>query len=151
MSKYRKLPVEVEAIQYIGDNYLEICDFAKKILPSLPSKNADILIETLEGTMNAKVGHYIIKGVNGEIYPCKPDIFEKTYEKVEDLCKLEEAIERLKLCSNNECNICGRYEKEECMLERNRCEKTVLQALDNSIPIQEVEELVKEYKEKQYK
>ena len=41
----------------------------------------------------------------------------------------KEAIERLKLCANNECNICGRYEKEECMLERNRCEKTLLNEL----------------------
>lgn len=39
-------------------------------------------IETLEGTMKASVGDYIIKGVNGEFYPCKPDIFEKTYEEV---------------------------------------------------------------------
>ncbi|WP_407690379.1 hypothetical protein [Salimicrobium halophilum] len=40
-------------------------------------------IETLEGTMRADVGDYVIKGVNGEFYPCKPDIFEKTYEAVE--------------------------------------------------------------------
>ena len=41
-------------------------------------------IETLEGTMHADYGDYIIKGVNGELYPCKPDIFEKTYEAMED-------------------------------------------------------------------
>lgn len=39
---------------------------------------------------------------------------------------IKEAIERLKLCSTNQCNICGRYEKEECMLERNRCEQHIL-------------------------
>ena len=44
--------------------------------------NPYIKIETLEGTMKASVGDYIIKGVNGEFYPCKPDIFEKTYEEV---------------------------------------------------------------------
>lgn len=44
--------------------------------------NPYVPIETLEGTMRASVGDYIIKGVNGEFYPCKPDIFEKTYEKV---------------------------------------------------------------------
>lgn len=44
--------------------------------------NPYIPVETLEGTMRASVGDYIIKGVNGEFYPCKPDIFEKTYEKV---------------------------------------------------------------------
>lgn len=44
--------------------------------------NPYMYIETLEGTMKASVGDYIIKGVNGEFYPCKPDIFEKTYEEV---------------------------------------------------------------------
>lgn len=51
----------------------------------IPKKDADnpyMYIETLEGTMKASVGDYIIKGVNGEFYPCKPDIFEKTYEEV---------------------------------------------------------------------
>lgn len=45
-------------------------------------ENPVLKIETLEGGMNASVGDYIIKGVNGEYYPCKPDIFEKTYEEV---------------------------------------------------------------------
>lgn len=45
------------------------------------------------------------------------------------------AIERLKLCSTNQCNICGRYEKEECMLERNRCERTVLNELEKKSKI----------------
>lgn len=44
----------------------------------------DLYIETLEGVMHAEPGDYIIKGVNGEFYPCKPDIFEKTYERVEE-------------------------------------------------------------------
>lgn len=46
--------------------------------------NPYLKIETLEGIMKASVGDYIIKGVNGEFYPCKPDIFEKTYERVTD-------------------------------------------------------------------
>lgn len=46
--------------------------------------NPYLKIETLEGIMKASVGDYIIKGVNGEFYPCKPDIFEKTYERVID-------------------------------------------------------------------
>ena len=46
--------------------------------------NAFAEIHTLEGTMQASYGDYIIKGVKGEFYPCKPDIFEQTYEKVED-------------------------------------------------------------------
>lgn len=60
MAKYRKKPVIIEAYQ--------------------TDKEMDI--ETLEGTMHASVGDYIITGVNGEQYPCKPDIFEKTYEPV---------------------------------------------------------------------
>lgn len=62
MSNYRKKPVVIEAYQ--------------------TDKEMDI--ETLEGTMHASVGDYIITGVNGEKYPCKPDIFVKTYERVED-------------------------------------------------------------------
>ena len=62
MAKYRKKPVVIDAYQ--TDKELEI--------------------ETLEGTMHASVGDWIITGVNGEKYPCKPDIFEKTYEKVEE-------------------------------------------------------------------
>ena len=55
---------------------------------------------------------------------------------------IEEAKERLKLCSTNQCNICGRYEKEECMLERNRCEKTVLSELEKKeAVINEIEDL----------
>ena len=45
-------------------------------------EGGDLYVKTLEGTHHARVGDYIIQGVNGEIYPCKPDIFEKTYEKV---------------------------------------------------------------------
>lgn len=48
------------------------------------SKNPKLKIQTLEGVMEASVGDYIIKGVNGEFYPCKPDIFEKTYEAADD-------------------------------------------------------------------
>lgn len=84
IKKYVKKPVVIEAIQYTGDNYLEICDFCDKILPSLPKPNADIIIETLEGNHNAIAGDYIIKGVKGEFYPCKPDIFEMTYEGVNE-------------------------------------------------------------------
>lgn len=62
MAKYRKKPVIIEAYK----------------------TDKEVFIETLEGTMKADVGDYIITGVKGEQYPCKPDIFEETYEKVED-------------------------------------------------------------------
>ena len=88
--KYRKKPVVVEAIQYNGDNYDEIKKF---VGASLSLDWFDVVggidlyimqISTLEGKMQVNNGDYIIKGVEGEFYPCKPDIFEKTYEMVGD-------------------------------------------------------------------
>ena len=79
--KYRKKPVVIEAIQWTGSNPLDIIDFCKDSCEY--SIYDEILIHTLEGDMIAQYGDYIIKGINGEFYPCKPDIFEKTYEKVE--------------------------------------------------------------------
>lgn len=87
--KYRKKPVVIEAIQFNGlDDYLKICKLADESKSTLSSeelfefRNPVMLINTLEGTMVANKGDYIIKGVNDEYYPCKPDIFEKTYIKV---------------------------------------------------------------------
>lgn len=85
MPKYHKKPVVIEAIQYNPnekDNYEKIKDLTG-LEPDIDRGHEFIEIETLEGTMIAKPGDYIIKGVTGEFYPCKPDIFEKTYEKVE--------------------------------------------------------------------
>ena len=81
MAKYRKKPVVIEAIQWDGVNIQEIMDFVNT---ALKVHEGYLLIPTLEGIMQASEGDYIIKGVKGEFYPCKPDIFEKTYERVED-------------------------------------------------------------------
>ena len=85
--KYRKEPVVIEAIQFLDDakRISELQEFAGKDLRvDYSSKNNPVLkIDTLGGTMTASVGDYVIKGVNGELYPCKPDIFEKTYEPAE--------------------------------------------------------------------
>lgn len=99
--KARKKPVEIECVQWTGHNSIEVYNF-------LESKNAqtqyevnqagnnfyikfevgkvigDLIIKTLEGEHVASIGDYIIKGVQGEFYPCKPDIFEQTYEIVEE-------------------------------------------------------------------
>ena len=95
--KYRKKPIVVEAVQYTGDNLEEVKAFALDKIYSFVyyetkfdadgcgAKSVPMeiwAIHTLEGDMAVCVGDYIIKGVNGEYYPCKPDIFEKTYEKV---------------------------------------------------------------------
>ena len=87
--KYRKKPVIIEAIQFEdnSDRIIEIHEFmgGDTIRVNYEDKNNPYLkIETLEGIMKASVGDYIIKGVNVEFYPCKPDIFEKTYERVID-------------------------------------------------------------------
>ena len=88
MAKYRKKPVVIEAVQWTGDNFEEIqkmlinADENRVIMPHPNEDEDSLLIVTLEGEMRADKGDYIIKGVKGEFYPCKPDIFEATYERV---------------------------------------------------------------------
>lgn len=92
--KYRKKPVVVEAVQWTGINLEEIKSFVGENLEysimdgswkvGMGKPAVSMKINTLEGVMEASVGDYIIKGVNREFYPCKPDIFEKTYERAED-------------------------------------------------------------------
>ena len=82
MKIYRKKPVEVQAVQWDGKNEDEVLKFCSKA--RIMIKGDSIFIDTLEGTMEAKKGDYIIKGVKGEFYPCKPDIFEATYEEVDE-------------------------------------------------------------------
>lgn len=82
--KYRKKPVVIDAFQWTGDNlndFDEWLDSFGRIDTKIIFNYTDTLvITTLEGNMTASPGDYIIRGVNGEFYPCKPDIFEKTYE-----------------------------------------------------------------------
>lgn len=79
MKKYRKKPVVIEALQFDGKNYEECLNLSEDIF--MFDGDNYLNITTLEGTMKCSVGDYIIKGVNGEFYPCKPDIFKKTYEE----------------------------------------------------------------------
>ena len=79
VKKYRKKPVIIEAIQWDGKNLSKIDKFMGGIVEI---KVITLVIHTLERDMEASIGDYIIKGVNGEFYPCKPDIFAKTYEEV---------------------------------------------------------------------
>jgi hypothetical protein len=91
MTQYRKRPVVIEAIQWTGDNILDVMTFMSPQEPvyvnnlsHMKFTNADDLvgIQTLEGLMVASKGDWIIKGVVGEVYPCKPEIFEATYDAV---------------------------------------------------------------------
>lgn len=80
--KYRKKPVVIEAIKYDGlSNIYQINEWTNGLCSMDIDKK--LIIQTLEGDMTADVGDWIIKGIKGEFYPCKPDIFEMTYEKVE--------------------------------------------------------------------
>ncbi len=81
MAKYRKKPVMIEAVQFTGSNYREVDDMVGR--PTNWEGAPDtFLVQTLEGEMTARVGDWLIKGVRGELYPCKPDIFEETYEPI---------------------------------------------------------------------
>ena len=82
MPKFRKKPVVIEAKQWLGGNehFDEIKQFAGEDFHCWHMHTDSISIKTLEGFMNASKGDYIIKGIKGEFYPCKPDIFEQTYE-----------------------------------------------------------------------
>lgn len=99
MAKYKKKPVIIDAIQYkiikeipckFGvhkeSNSMDIATFMEEKIQHVhfDQRGEYINIETLEGTMRADVGDYIIKGINGEFYPCKPDIFEKSYDLVDN-------------------------------------------------------------------
>lgn len=94
MPKFRKKPVVIEAVRNTGSNLKEVETFlAGEVLPDMypPRKyfsinwgNGRVAIETLEGVMLATPGDWIIKGVKGEFYPCKDQIFKMTYEPADE-------------------------------------------------------------------
>ncbi len=87
--KYRKKPIVIEAIKWDGKNHVSFLPLFIDKKPSwcnrvIGREDERLEIVTLEGNITARLGDWLIKGVNGEFYPCKPDIFEKTYERVEE-------------------------------------------------------------------
>lgn len=100
MSKFRKKPVVIDAMQWTGANVQELTNFLAgfKVHVAPPNGEAEcrtciarfdytvspatVIIPTLEGDHTASAGDWIIRGIKGEFYPCKPDIFEMTYEPV---------------------------------------------------------------------
>ena len=85
--KFRKKPVVIEAIEFTDEveRVIELQEFmgSEIVIDYREPENPKLKISTLEGVMEASVGDWIIQGVNGEFYPCKPDIFDKTYEVVD--------------------------------------------------------------------
>lgn len=85
--KYLKKPLIIEAVRWVGDNFNEVRDFcpeASFLNDFKAPDNGYFIISTKEGKMSCSVGDYIIKGIVGEFYPCKSDIFEKTYQCIEN-------------------------------------------------------------------
>lgn len=100
MAKYRKKPVEIEAVKFVatdlGDDPVEaFTEFPLWLVKAIANEKVTFMagrdgsdwwhgaISTLEGTMTISPDDYLIQGVSGEVYPCKPDIFAKTYEPVD--------------------------------------------------------------------
>lgn len=84
INKARKKPIEIEFIEYTDDiNIVDLYDWSNdqiEIVFEIDTLQKRLYVNTLEGDMLVNTGDYIIKGVNNELYPCKPDIFHKTYE-----------------------------------------------------------------------
>lgn len=78
--KYVTKRIVKDAVQWTGDNFKEVFEFTGDAPAIWNKEDRTLKIKTLEGTMEANVGDFIVKGVRGEFYPCKPDIFEQFYE-----------------------------------------------------------------------
>lgn len=87
MANYRKKPVVIEAEQWILGQIgpSKVIELLQKTPVNYRFDKDNLYIETLEGEMKASSGDFIIRGINGECYPCKPDIFEKTYELIPEI------------------------------------------------------------------
>lgn len=89
MAKYRKKPVVIEAKQLLEESIVDVIGWlanhqSVEVFSNENDEVKGLYIITLEGKMLASMNDYIIQGVNGEFYPCKPDIFEKSYEEVKE-------------------------------------------------------------------
>lgn len=130
MPQYRKKPIVIEAVQWTGRNFDEICNFMQEFYghkvayedaEELANKTGELYIKTLEGIMTATKGDYIIKGIKGEYYPCKPDVFEATYEDVSSVTitppdlmsniipnyPLHNYVKSSKTNAETKCTVCG--------------------------------------------
>lgn len=101
MGRYRKRPVVIEAVQWTGTNADDVLGFTlgrasvrDESYRRVGSNERVLVIETLEGDMRAEPGDWIICGVKGEFYPCKPDIFSATYESVDAVPAVESVVEK---------------------------------------------------------
>lgn len=149
MTKYKKKPVVIEAVQWKGvvnssyHNAIKVHNFltglnaksGRDLLSESSTfyiENGNLFIKTLEGVMKADKGDYIIKGIKGEYYPCKPDIFEQTYERVNDMakkthnfCETPEEKCTMNYCDDNGCqnrkrNLVSDKEKADYLIKTTK-------------------------------
>ena len=110
MGRFRKKPVEVEAWEFTRealkstDSWVRLYGNELHLISQYAGEVLYIEIDTLEGTMRANLGDFIIKGIQGEFYPCKPDIFKATYEAIQ---KLNKFIGGTNYASSQLCSNCG--------------------------------------------
>lgn len=121
MLKFRKKPIVIEAFQFTHANKDRVFNWITcSRYPDFDAEgNPTLRIQTLEGEMTASLDDWIIKGVNGEFYPCKPDIFEKSYESAEG--------NRCGICGGVTTEIRGRHPKDD---KRNVCPTCCAERLD---------------------
>ena len=137
--KYQKKAVVIDAIQVKANNFDRICDFMGCTPEQVLNPMSDIdefgdsrdpylgvIIETLEGKMQANIGDMIIKGVKGEFYPCKPDIFKATYDKAPADYKDRMALEHYEL--NERVNKLGGFFQTDAYGDLNDKQKALLEA-----------------------
>lgn len=133
--KYRKKPVVIDAIQWTGNNFKEVTDFFgefKRWHISDVVEVESIFIDTLEGRHEARKGDWIIKGVKGEFYPCKPDIFEQTYEKIDAPADNTQFIMFHEVKMTSITFVCSDKDKDRENFTRECAENIAEWILDNS-------------------
>lgn len=108
--RFRKKPVVIEAMQFTDDNKNQVFNWiACNVYPTWDANgNPALKIQTLEGDMIATIGDWVIKGVKGEFYPCKADIFAATYEKVDEATAIANDLARKTLGLPTDCDVLSR-------------------------------------------
>lgn len=133
--KYKKKPVIIDAFEFgagVPENIEKWAVEAveKKIIEIVVEKEmTSLIVHTLEGNIKAAKGDYIIRGINGEIYPCKPDIFEKTYVRADGLAECCETCKNFEPVSNGD-NACSKgyfnvdaSNKYFCLIDKMQCDE----------------------------
>lgn len=160
MARYRKKPVEIDAILWDGENIQEVMEFMAPTEPVYMEgfSNADDLIgvETLEGRMIASKGDWILRGVKGELYPCKPDIFEATYssadaeqpkttESASTVAQIRKVLTALEELGQSWRNSWADFDGRTLRSEMEQATGLIGRALDGDDVMAEAEALVEEF------